>query len=156
MELLLLIPVFGFLTIYVAYKEWLTVAHKQWLAEHDLFKRRLQAYDQLKLALAPVRAKGAVSENDADRFARAMAEMRFLFDRDLEAFVGALYGTLLKKHELDSLLALAAHRAHSPADKALTETAERKSRELLGRITDGIDRDMPTRMEKFMQPRSVA
>jgi hypothetical protein len=155
MELLLLIPVLAFVTVFVAFKEWLNLAHKRWLTELDLFKRRLAAYEQLKTAVAPLRAKRAVSRNDADRFARAMADMRFLFDKDLELFVGGIYGTLLKKQELDALLAKAAACASSPSDKALTEMAQRKSRELASQITDGIYRDVPKRMEKFMHPRPI-
>jgi len=142
-------------TVLVAFKEWLDVAHKQWLSELDLFKRRLAAYEQLKTAVEPLRARGAVSRNDADRFARAMADMRFLFDKDLELFVGGIYGVLLKKQELDALLAKAAACTSSPADKILTEMAQRKSGELASQIADGVYRDMPQRMEKFMHPRSL-
>ena len=155
MELLFLIPVFAFLLIYVAYREWLNVAYRQWLTELDLFEKRLAAYEELKGAVAPVRETSAVSATDADRFARAMADMRFLFDKDLELFVGGIYGALLKKHALDALLEKAAARAQSPADKALTEKALRKSQELSSQITDGIYRDMPQRMEKFMHPRPI-
>jgi len=153
MELLILIPTFALVVIYVGYKEWLNIAYRQWLAELDLFKRRLAAYEKLKIAVAPLRARGAVSQIDTDRFARAMSEMRFLFDKDLESFVGGIYGALLKKHALDSLLEKAAAQQRSPADKALTEKALRKSQELSGQITNGIYRDMPKRMEKFMHPR---
>lgn len=155
MELLLLIPVLAFVTVLVAFKEWLDVTHRQWTSELDLFKRRLAAYERLKTAVAPLRAERAVSRNDADSFARAMADMRFLFDKELELFVGGIYGTLLKKQELDALLTKAAARVSSPAEKVLTEMAQRKSRELASRITDGIYRDMPKRMEKFMHPRPV-
>ena len=147
MELLFLIPVFAFLLIYVAYREWLNVAYRQWLTELDLFEKRLAAYEELKGAVAPVRETSAVSATDADR--------RFLFDKDLELFVGGIYGALLKKHALDALLEKAAARAQSPADKALTEKASRKSQELSSQITDGIYRDMPERMEKFMHPRPI-
>jgi hypothetical protein len=154
MEFLVLIPTFAILVI-VAYKEWLNIAYRQWLKELDLFKRRLAAYEQLKIAVAPVRAKGAVSHSDTDRFARAMSDMQFLFDKDLEAFVGGIYGALLKKHVLDSLLEKAAAQELSPTDKALTEKALRKSQKLSGQITNGIYRDMPRRMEKFMHPRPL-
>ncbi|MGZ8415896.1 MAG: hypothetical protein ACXWVQ_02760 [Methyloceanibacter sp.] len=56
MELLVLVPTIGLLALYIAYKEWLNVAHRQWLSELDLFKRRLAAYDQLKSAVMCVRA----------------------------------------------------------------------------------------------------
>ena len=84
-----------------------------------------------------------------------MSDMRFLFDKELESFVGGVYGTLLKKRALDSLLQQAVSRARSPEDKALTEMAERRSRELSHQISDAIDRDVPRRMEKFMYPRPV-
>ena len=155
MELLLLIPVLAFVTVLVAFREWLNSTHKQWLSELDLSRKRLAAYEQLKTAVAPLRVKRALSRKDADSFARAMADMRFLFDNELELFVGGIYGTLLKKQELDALLMKAAALASSPADKALTEMGQRKSRELASRITYGIYRDMPKRMEKFMHPRPV-
>jgi hypothetical protein len=73
----------------------------------------------------------------------------------LETFVDGIYGALLKKHALDSLLERAAVLEQSPADKALTEEAVRKSQELSSQITNGIFRDMPKLMEKFMRPRPV-
>jgi hypothetical protein len=109
MELLVLIPTFALVVMYVAYKEWLNIAYRRWLIEMDLFKRRLAAYEELKIAVAPVRAKGAVSKMDTDRFAQAMSDLQFLFDKDLESFVGGIYGALLTKHALDAL-----QRAFSP------------------------------------------
>ena len=155
MELLVLVPTVALLVIYIAYKEWLNIAYRQWLAELDLFKRRLAAYEQLKIAVAPLRASGAVSNIDTDRFAQAMSDMRFLFDKDLERFVSGIYDALLKKHALDVLLEKAAGKVKFPTDKALIEKALGKSRELFSQITDGIYRDMPERMEKFMRSRLV-
>ena len=45
MELLVLILTVSFLFVYVAFKEWMNVAYRQWLTELDLFKRRLAAYE---------------------------------------------------------------------------------------------------------------
>lgn len=155
MELLVLVPTIGFLALYIAYKEWLNVAHRQWLSELDLFKRRLAAYDQLKSAVMCVRANGAVSKADADRFAQARSDMRFLFDKDLEGFVDGIYDALLKKCALDALIEKADGMEKAPSDEVLIEQAVRKSRELSSQIKDGIDQDMPKRMEKFMRPRPV-
>jgi hypothetical protein len=155
MEFLILILLFALLLIYVVFREWMNVAYRQWLAELDLFKRRLAAYEQLKIAVASVHARSAVSQIDTYRFARAMSDMRFLFDKDLESFVGDIYGALLKKHALDSLLKKAAAQEQSSTDKALTQKALIKSQELSTQITNGIYRDMPKRMEKFMHPRPV-
>src|SRR6476660_627500 len=155
MEFLILILLFALLLIYVVFREWMNVAYRQWLAELDLFKRRLAAYEQLKIAVASVHARSAVSQIDTYRFARAMSDMRFLFDKDLESFVGDIYGALLKKHALDSLLEKAAAQEQSSTDKALTQKALIKSQELSTQITNGIYRDMPKRMEKFMHPRPV-
>ena len=155
MELLVLVPTIALLAIYIAYKEWLNIAYRQWLTELDLFKRRLAAYEQLKSAVAPVRASGAVSNTDTDRFAQAMSDIRFLFDKDLERFISGIYDALLKKYALDALLEKAAGKEKAPTDKALTEKALGKSRELFSQITNGIYRDMPERMEKFMRPRLV-
>jgi hypothetical protein len=155
MELLFLITVLAFVALYVAYREWLNAAHKRWVMELDLFKKRLATYEELKIAVAPLRARGEVSQSDADRFAGAMADMRFLFDKELESFFGGIYGALLKKRALDALLEQVASRAKSPEDKELTEMAERRSRELSHQISDAIDRDMPRRNEKFMYPGPV-
>jgi len=155
MELLVLVPTVALLVIYTAYKQWLNIAYRQWLTERDLFERRLGAYEQLKIAVAPLRASGAVSNSDIDRFAQAMSDMRFLFDKDLERFVSGIYDALLKKHALDALLEKAASKEKFPTDKALIEKALGKSRELFSQITDGIYRDMPERLEKFMRPRPV-
>ena len=85
-----------------------------------------------------------------------MSDMRFLFDKDFESFVSRLHGALVKKHDLDALLEKAARYAQSPDDKALTEIARQRSRKLASEITDGIDRGIPERMEKFMRPRPIA
>jgi hypothetical protein len=61
----------------------------------------------------------------------------------------------VKKHALDALLEKAANYAHSPEDQALTEMAKRRSRELASQITEAIDREMPERMERFLQPRPI-
>jgi len=63
-----------------------------------------------------------------------MSDMRFLFDKEFDSFVGALHGALVKKHALDALLEKAANYAHSPEDQALTEMAKRRSRELASQI----------------------
>ena len=44
MEILLLIPVLALAAIYAVYREWLNAAHKRWLGELDLYKKRLSAY----------------------------------------------------------------------------------------------------------------
>jgi hypothetical protein len=84
-----------------------------------------------------------------------MSDMRFLFDKEFASFVGGLYGALVKKHALDMLLERAANYAHSPEDRALTDMAKRRSRELASQITEAIDREMPERMEKFLHPRPI-
>ena len=140
MEILFLISVLVFVAIYAAYREWLNAAHRRWLGELDLYKKRLSAYEELKRAVGPLRAAGQVSQDDADRFARTMSDMRFLFDKEFDLFVGALHGALVKKHALDALLEKAANYAHSPEDQALTDTAKRRSRELASQITEAIDR----------------
>ena len=91
MELLILVPILGLLALYIAYKEWLNIAYRQWQAEMDLFKRRLAAYDELKSAVGGVSAGPAAAPVDTERFAQAMSDMRFLFDEDVERFVGGLY-----------------------------------------------------------------
>ena len=151
MEVLILVTVLGFLFVYVAYKESLNIAYRRWLAGMDLLERRLRAYEQLKNAVAPVRASGAVSNVDADRFAQAILDMRFLFNTELEQFIDDIYDAMLKKHVLDTLLEKVADKEKSSHDQALTERALRKSEELFGQITDGVYRDVPERMEKFMR-----
>src|SRR4029079_10820056 len=101
MELLILVPILGLLALYIAYKEWLNIAYRQWQAELDLFKRRLAAYDELKSAVGRVGASAAATDIDTDRFAQAMSDMRFLFDEDVERFVSGLYDAALKKRALD-------------------------------------------------------
>lgn len=155
MELLVLVPIIGLLVAYIAYKEWLNIAYRQWQAELDLFKRRLAVYQQLKSAIGRVRAGDTVSQADADRFAQAMSDMRFLFDEDLERFVGSIHDALLKKHALDALLEKAAAQDNAPTDHALIETARGISRELASQITNGVYLDVPEHMEKFMRRRPV-
>lgn len=156
MELLILVPIIGLVALYIAYKEWLDVAHRQWQAELDLFKRRLAAYDELKSAVGGADDGGPVLHVDTDRFAQAMSDMRFLFDENVERFVGALYDAVLKKHALDALLEKAAARDKAPADQALIEQALDRSRELASQISNGIYREMPEHMEKFMRRRPLS
>ena len=151
MELLVLVPIIGLLVVYIAYKEWLNIAFRQWQAELNLFKRRLAVYEQLKSAIGRARAGDAVSQVDTDRFAQAMSDMRFLFDEDLERFVGSIYDALLKKHALDALLEKAAGRDDAATDHDLIETARGISRELASHLTHGIYLDVPEHMEKFMR-----
>ena len=119
MELLFLVPIFALLCSYVFYREWLNVAYKQWFTELDLFKKRLAAYEQLKRVVERVHASGSVSSDDTARFARAMRQMRFLFDEDLERFVGDIYDALLKKHVLDALIEKAVGREQAPTHQLL-------------------------------------
>jgi hypothetical protein len=156
MELLILVPIIGLLALYIAYKEWLNIAYRQWQAEMDLFKRRLAAYDELKSAVGRVSAGAAASPVDTERFARAMSDMRFLFDEDVERFVSGLYDAAIKKHALDALLVKVNGHGTAPADQALIEQALGKSRELANQISNGIYREMPEHMEKFMRRRPLA
>jgi hypothetical protein len=153
--LILTVPAIVVLGLYIAYKEWLNTAYRQWLSELDLFKKRLAVYERLKGAVAPISASGKVSETDADRFAEAMSDMRFLFDKDLEKFVGEIYDAMLKKHALDALLEKAAAKGNGLLDQGLAAKALAKSGELHSQITNGIYKDMPERMEKFMRSRPV-
>lgn len=155
MELLILVPIVALLAGYIAYKEWLNIAYRQWQAEMDLFKRRLAAYDLLKNAVGRANAGGAATHVDTERFAQAMSDMRFLFDEELERFVSGIYDAALKKHALDTLLEKAARRDNTAADHALIDQARSKSRELTSQISNGIYRDMPKRMEKFMRRRPL-
>ena len=107
-----------------------SIAYRLELSQLDLFKRRLAAYEQLKSVVRCVGASGAVSNVDTDRFAQAMSDMRFLFDEDLERFVGGIYDALLTKHELDALLEKAAGQEKAATHQALIDKAQRKSREL--------------------------
>jgi hypothetical protein len=155
MELLFLVPIIGLLAIYIAYREWLNAAHRQWLGELDLFKKRLAVYEALKGAVGRVHANGAVSNGDAERFAQAMADMHFLFDKELEQLAIGIHDSLLKKRALDALLAKAAGMDAAPSDKALIEQAVNKSQELSRQIMYGVYTEMPKRMERFMRPRAV-
>jgi hypothetical protein len=156
MELLILLPILGLLAVYIAYKEWLNIAYRQWQAEMDLFKRRLAAYDELKSAVGGVSADPASAPVDTERFAQAMSDMRFLFDEDVERFVGGLYDAALKKHALDALLEKVNGHGKAPADQALIEQALDRSRELATQISNGIYREMPEHMEKFMRRRPLS
>ena len=155
MELLILVPILGLLALYIAYKEWLNIAYRQWQAEMDFFKRRLAAYDELKSAVGGVSA-GPLPRRSTERFAHAMSDMRFLFDEEVERFVGGLYEAALKKHALDALLEKVNGHGKAPADQALIEQALDRSRELASQISNGIYREMPEHMEKFMRRRPLS
>jgi hypothetical protein len=116
------VAVFG---LYIGYRQWLTAHEKVKL---DLFDRRLEAYRRLKDAVAPVNASGKVRNEDADAFAHAMHDMRFLFDEEMEGQVEQIYNAMLNKHALDLQLDSAADR----------KNALIKSSELFTCITKGI------------------
>ena len=124
------------------------IAWRQWRTAHDkvkldLLDRRLAAYQRLKDAVAPIAASGKVTLADADRFARAMNDMRFLFDKETEACVDQIYRAIIDKHTIDTQLERT--RARNK-EKALL-----KSGELFKRITDGVYTEVPERMERFMR-----
>jgi len=144
--------------IHVVFSHSMYIAYRRWLTEQDLLNRCHAACEQLKIAGASVRDSGAVSYTDIDRFAQAMSDIRFLFDKDLERLAGGIYDALLKKHALDSLVDKVAGRVKSATDVALIEKAQKKSQELSGQITNGIYKEMPehvgnlTRLRLSMGP----
>jgi hypothetical protein len=126
------------------------------LSERDLIKRRLAAYERLKNVVRRLHLSGTVSKVDADGFAEAMLDIRFLFDESLERFVSGIFEILLKKQELDTLLKKATCRENACADQALINKAQRKSRQLTNQICNGIYRELPAHMEKFIRCRLVS
>lgn len=132
--------IIGGIGAYIAWRQWRT-AHDR--LKLDLFDRRLAAYQRLKDAVAPIAASGKVTLADTDRFARAMYDMRFLFDKETEACVDQIYRAMLDKLTIDTQLERT--RARNK-EKALL-----KSSELFKRITDGVFTEVPERMEKFMR-----
>jgi hypothetical protein len=131
--------VIGGIGAYIAWRQWRTAHDKIKL---DLFDRRLAAYQRLKDAVAPIAASGKVTTEDTDRFARAMHDMRFLFDKETETCVDQIYRAMLDKHTIDAQLERT--RARNK-EKALL-----KSSELFKRITDGVYMEVPERLERFM------
>jgi hypothetical protein len=82
-----------------------------------------------------------VTPEDAMQFQRAMYDMRYLFDKEIEDRVRDVYIAMTRKAALDAQLEMA-------DDK---EKAVHKSHELFQSIIDGITKDVPERMEKFMR-----
>jgi hypothetical protein len=132
--------VIGGIGAYIAWRQWRT-AHDR--LKLDLFDRRLAAYQRLKDATSPITASGKVTNEDTDRFARAMYDMRFLFDKETDTCVDEIYRAMLDKHTIDTQLERT--RARNK-EKALL-----KSGELFKRITDGVYSKVPERMERFMR-----
>jgi hypothetical protein len=90
---------------------------------------------------APVAASGKVTTDDMNRFAKAMRDMQFLFDKETETCVKEIYDAMLRKSALDAQLEHADDK-----EKALL-----KSSELFKRITHGVYTDVPQCMERFMR-----
>ncbi len=134
----LAVPAIAIFGGYIAYRQWLT-SHER--VKLDLFDRRMAAYQRLREAVAPINASGKVKNVDSDNFARAMNEMRFLFDKDMEDFVDGIYQAVLDKWALDEEM----------EDTRIRKHAIKKSSALFTRITNGIYTEMPNRMEKFMR-----
>ena len=144
MEPLILVPILGLLALYIAYKELLNIAYRQWQAEMDLFKRRLAVYDQLKSAVGRVSAGGAVSPVDTERFAQAMSDMRFLFDEDLERFVGRLYDARLRSTPWTRCWRRPTVREGACRPRADRASPRRIEPELASQISNGIYRECRT------------
>lgn len=134
----LAVPAIAALGLYIAWRQWQT-AHER--VKLDLFDRRMTAYELLRKAVAPINASGKVKNVDTDNFARAMHEMRFLFDKGMESFVAGINKAVLDKYVLDEEMKDAPNR----------KQAIRKSSALFTKITNGIYTEMPERMEKFMR-----
>jgi hypothetical protein len=134
------LSVIGSIGAYIGWRQWRT-AHDR--LKLDLFDGRLAAYQRLKDAVAPIAASGKVTLADTDRFARAMYDMRFLFDKETEACVDQIYRAMLDKLTIDTQLERT--RARNK-EKALL-----KSSELFKRISDGVFTEVPEHMEKFMR-----
>ena len=130
--------VVGGLGVYIAWRQWRTAHDKLKL---ELFDRRLAAYQRLNDAVAPIVRTGKVTVEDARRFAQAMYDMRYLFDKETEDRVRDVYLAMTAKAAVDAQLEKA-------DDK---EKAVQKSYELFQSIVDGITKDVPQRMEKFMR-----
>jgi hypothetical protein len=104
--------VIGGIGAYIAWRYWRTAHDKIKL---DLFDRRLAAYQRLKDAVAPIAASGKVMTEDTDRFARAMHDMRFLFDKETETCVDQIYpqcSTSIPSTHSSNGLALAIKKRH--------------------------------------------
>ena len=136
----LAVPAIAVFGGYIAYRQWRTAQERVKL---DLFDRRLEAYDRLREAVAPVMASGKVSNVDSDNFAAAIRDMRFLFDRETEAFVDQIFKAMLDKHVLEYEV----ERASGEKKKGLIE----RDSKLFTQITNGIYGEMPERMERFMR-----
>ena len=89
----------GGIGAYIAWRQWRTAHDKVKL---DLFDRRLAAYQRLKDAVAPISASGKVTNEDTDRFARAVYDMRFLFDKETDTCVDEIYRAMLAKYAIDA------------------------------------------------------
>ena len=75
------------------------------------------------------------------QFQQAMYDMRYLFDKETEDRNRDVYMAMIEKAALDAQLEKADDR----------EKSVKKSGELFQRIIDGITKDLPNRMEKFMR-----
>jgi hypothetical protein len=133
-----LVFVVGCLGVYIAWRQWRTAHDKLTLG---LFDRRLAAYQRLNDSVAPIVATGNVTLEDTRRFAQAMYQMRYLFDRETEACVQDVLKAMTDKAALDAQLERAKERGK----------AVRKSGELFQRIVDGIHKDVPEHIGKFMR-----
>ena len=125
--------IIGGIGAYIAWRQWRT-AHDR--LKLDLFDRRLAAYQRLKDAVAPIAASGKVTLADTDRFARAMYDMRFLFDKETEACVDQIYRAMLDKLTIDT---------------QLERTRARNKEKALLKSGDGVYTEVPERMERFMR-----
>src|SRR6476660_7859446 len=86
--------IIGGIGAYIAWRQWRT-AHDR--LKLDLFDRRLAAYQRLKDAVAPIASSGRVTQQDANHFAQAMRDMKFLFDKETETQVEQIYNAMLSK-----------------------------------------------------------
>ena len=130
--------ILGGLGAYIAWRQWRTANDKLKL---ELFDRRLAAYRRLNDAIAPIVRSAKVTPEDATQFQRAMYDMRYLFDKETEDRVRDVYIMMTHKAALDAQLETADDKGK----------AVQQSHQLFQGIIDGITKDVPERMEKFMR-----
>lgn len=87
----LLIPLIGFITLYIAYQQWKTnKASEETNAKrlkHELYDRRFAIYEAARSLLRDIVVKGSISDEILINYWSAINSARFLLDDDLTSYL---------------------------------------------------------------------
>lgn len=84
----LLTPLIAFITVYIAYQQWLVNRQKLRL---ELYDRRLRIYEEIKKIISIITRDAKPTTDDLLKFRISVSEADFLFDSDIPEYIDEIY-----------------------------------------------------------------